>query len=203
MALRFALVALVVALGMEPPTSEQISTWSRAGQTWIAARLDDFKGATLVAPPTRPDTAFETIVDDMATTFVADLAQNSPPARKTSLVFEPIEVPDTVELSVAGQLDSLQEGEGLALEIAGPPESARNVEVVLVGPPAELAVVHNELVGPPAEFAGAATQVTAETSAQEDSGRSNRLISAVRLTRQAAVAWMSLIHESNASGVTR
>ncbi len=259
MLLRFCLVALVTSLGVTPPSSDQVQNWTRAGRTWIAARLDDLRGAPVVVKSAedKADAAFERVVGEMKRDFTNDLALLDSLHKGESLPFESTTVADNA-LSSLESLASQTVGEkGLMTELVGPPAtlavvqyepvgppaSLAVVQYELVGPPSKLAVVRNELVGPPAdlmivrneligppqelmlalnELVGPPSELVpvrhelvgppadlAVVSAPETepavapSGRATRLISAVRLTRQAAQAWVTLLQDGEGASIRR
>jgi hypothetical protein len=84
MALRFCLVGLVVTLGFELPSGEDISSSVRSGWNWVFAADDGGLYRVASAPEASPGSAdedFAGIVDRMAQTFATDLARNDrPPA---------------------------------------------------------------------------------------------------------------------------
>ena len=75
MALRLLLVGLVIGLGVDLPSGDEIATWARAGSDWVQARIDGAFGPEAVAEATpTDDAAFAAIVDEMAGTFASDRA---------------------------------------------------------------------------------------------------------------------------------
>lgn len=170
MALRVVLVGLVVGLGVDLPSGEEVSGWVRAGGAWVRARIDGLAGPEVVAE-VRPtaDAEFAAVVDEMATAFAADLSASGRPAPRRQPAFERFEVPDDLEAGVAFALNRSSQGEGLT------PDAA----------PAEVATPRS--VGPePAALA-----------------RSARLMSAVRLTGQAAAAWWTVIRGAESAAIVR
>src|SRR5262249_17052965 len=87
MALRFLLVGLVVGLGVDLPSGEEVSAWVRSGRDWIQARVDGVLGAEVATAPKSTDAEFSAIVDEMAGAFTADLA-----SAERGPAFDPIEV---------------------------------------------------------------------------------------------------------------
>ena len=168
MLIRFLLVSIVAGLGFEPPSACDVSDWSRSGRDWVLARIDDFKGARLVAERDRADAEFDATVTGMANDFTADLAALDRPKVKAQITFEPIAVPDGLDLDVAACMNRDSQGEGQVVSIV---EAAKVPEIT--------------------------------SSADDEPGRATRLASAVRLTRQAALAWMTVLHETGATVVRR
>jgi hypothetical protein len=83
MALRFCLVGLVVTLGFELPSGEDISASVQNGWNWVFAGDDGGTYRVASAPEASPSSAdedFAGIVDRMAQTFAADLARKNRPA---------------------------------------------------------------------------------------------------------------------------
>jgi hypothetical protein len=190
MALRFLLVGLVMGLGVDLPSGQEIASWARAGGEWLQARIDGAFGPEAVAEAeaapdaefaaivdqmarefgaeavaeskANPDTEFAAIVDQMAGSFTADLAMAEGPATPQWPAFEPIEVPDDPTPGLAFALNRASQAEE---RIPGPP----------------------------------APEVATAPITAQDPAASDRLASAVRLTREAASAWMSLIRGAEAT----
>jgi hypothetical protein len=186
MALRLLLVGLVIGMGVELPSGDEVASWAHAGRAWIQARVDGLLGpdalaevrpdpdaefaaivddmALAFAAEPKPDVAFTAIVDDMATSFAADLARVEPPKvepapRRLAAAFEPLEVPDDLETGVAFALNRESQGVGIVPEPIAPE---------------------------PAKIAALGTESTVPSGPE-------RLASAVRLTGQAAAAWMAVL----------
>lgn len=126
MALRLLLVSLVIGLGIDLPGGEEISSWARAGSDWVQSRLDDVLGSeAVVESKPSEDSDFVAIVDEMASTFSADLARTERPLSRAQIVAEPIEVPEDMEPGIAYALNRASQGEGLTPEIItlGTPEA--------------------------------------------------------------------------------
>jgi hypothetical protein len=187
MALRFLLVSLVAGMGLELPSGQELSRWTRAGREWAGARMielssiraeaqrallgptDCERNGAIAAPaeavidgPSTADLAFDVVVEGMASTFAADMAaiQADRP--------EWIATPDV---------------------IADQPPDEEPPMLAWVDPEPE-----------PASFsAPAETQpaAVAETPTSPIATRVDRLSMAVRLTRQAVIAWASLIEGSS------
>ncbi len=185
MALRLLLVGLVIGLGVELPSGDELAAWAQVGTAWVEARVEGLLGpaavaenrpdadaefaaivdgmATSFAADTRFDAAFSAIVDNMACAFIGDLARLTPanvePAPQKVAVFEPLDVPDDLEAGVAFALNRDSQGIGITPE-----------------------------------------PITPEPAAPS---RPERLASAVRLTGQAAAAWMAVLRGSGASVAVR
>ena len=105
MAIRFLLVTLVAAMGFEPPTRDEVSTWTRSGRQWVAARLDDWSVTTTQRAQDANDKAFRSIVETMSRDFSKNLAATELAKANTKakavITFEPIEVPDSLETGLA------------------------------------------------------------------------------------------------------
>jgi hypothetical protein len=194
MALRFLLISLVTALGFVPPSAEDVTKWTKPAQTWVLTQWDALNraiaessqslAATEPASDSLSDQDFETIVQEMTDVFTIDLAALEKPKSKAIIVFEPITVPDVLDNSIAFNLNAFDLG---AIEKA---------PYQLVGPPVELMVKRWELVGPPAP-------VVAVVSETKSAPTPNKIASALRLTRQAATAWMTLLQSDVSSSVIR
>jgi hypothetical protein len=185
MALRLLLVGLVVGLGFDLPSGDEVASWAHIGTAWVQARIDGLVGpeaiaearpdpdaefaaivddmALAFAAEPKPDLAFSAIVDDMATSFAADLSRAAPPkvdpAPRRLVDFEPLDVPDDLEAGIAFALNRDSQGVGITPEPPAPEPTAP--------------------------------------------GRPERLASAVRLTGQAAAAWMAVLRGSGASVAVR
>ncbi len=129
MTLRVLLVALVAALGLDLPGSEELAAWKRSGREWVAARMADLSSLRIEAEPApagspdrstcdalaadstagagsgRVDLAFEAAVEEMASGFSADLGsmKSRPPVGVASALVEPRTEPEADPApSVAG-----------------------------------------------------------------------------------------------------
>jgi hypothetical protein len=185
MAIRFLLVSLVAGLGVEPPNATEVAGWAKSGRDWVVARIDDFKGACLVAESEQADAEFRGVVSTMADGFTADLAAVEVAKPKVQIAFEPISVPEELESGIAFALNREAQGGGQALAITGPPSDLPPLVVEIAGPPSELAPVPALVSQPPIE----------------EPVRANRIASALSLTRQAALAWMTLLHDTDSTMV--
>jgi hypothetical protein len=185
MAVRLLLVGLVIGLGLDLPSGDEVASWAHIGASWVQARVDGMLGAGAVAEAQpdpdaefaaivddmalafaaepKPDLAFSAIVDDMATSFAADLARVAPPkvdpAPRRLVAFEPLDVPDDLDVGIAFALNRDSQGVGISPE---PPEPEPKAP-----------------------------------------GGPERLASAVRLTGQAAAAWMAVLRGSGATVAVR
>jgi hypothetical protein len=185
MAVRLLLVGLVIGLGIDMPSRDEVASWSHIGTAWVQARIDGLLGPEAVAEAQpdpdvgfaaivddmalafaaepKPDRAFSAIVDDMAASFAADLARVAPPkvdpAPRRLVAFEPLDVPDDLETGIAFALNRESQGAGITPEPIAPEPASPS--------------------------------------------RPERLASAVRLTGQAAAAWMAVLRGSGASVAVR
>jgi hypothetical protein len=115
MALRVVLVGLVIGLGCDLPSGDQVSGWLRVGGAWVQARIDGLIGPEVAAEEDPPaDAEFAGIVDAMAQDFSADLAATERPKSRETLTFEPFDVPDDLETGAAFALNRESQGEGIA-----------------------------------------------------------------------------------------
>jgi hypothetical protein len=202
MALRMLLVGLVIGLGFELPSGDEVATWAHAGVAWVQARVDGLLGPEAVAEArpgadaefaaivddmalafaaetkpaaaeTKPDLAFSAIVDDMATSFAADLARLAPP--KVDPAPRRLVAFEPVDVP-----DDLETGVAFALN--------RESQGVGITPEPITPELTKTAAGPPEPTAP---------------GGPERLASAVRLTGQAAAAWMAVLRGSGASVAIR
>lgn len=184
MALRFLLVSLVAGMGLELPSGQDLSNWTRAGREWAGARMVEFSSLrgeaacasrgptdceresegtgpapTADAGPPTVDLAFDVVVEGMASAFAADLAAIGP---------------DRPELDVLPEVIAEQSrGEDPPILAWTDPEPE------------------------PASFpAPAESRPDGSTGSPAMAGRVERLSAAVRLTRQALSAWALLIEGS-------
>ncbi|HEY2155221.1 MAG TPA: hypothetical protein VGH33_06295 [Isosphaeraceae bacterium] len=195
MAVRLLLVGLVIGLGFDLPSGDEVASWAVAGTAWVQARVDGLLGPEAVAEPRpapdaefaaivddmvlafaaepKPDVAFSAIVDDMAANFADETARVAAPrvdpAPRRLVAFEPLDVPDDLETGVAFALNRDSQGVGVTPE----PIAADRAKVAL------------------------------SPSGPTVPGRPERLASAVRLTGQAAAAWMAVLRGSGASVAVR
>jgi hypothetical protein len=124
MALRVVLVGLVIGLGFDLPSGDQVSGWLRAGSAWVQARIDDMTGPEVaVEDVPSADAEFGEIVDAMARDFTADLAAIERPKSHTVIVFEPFDVPDDLQSGVAFALNRESQGEGIEVVTADEPSA--------------------------------------------------------------------------------
>jgi hypothetical protein len=188
MALRFLLVSLVAGMGLELPSGQELSSWTRAGREWAGARMvelssirveaerallgsTDCERADVVAGPAEADDAgpstadlaFDVVVEGMASTFAADLAALRADRPESIATPEAIaEQPRSEEPPMLAWRDPEPE-----------PASVETQPDVVAEPPIS-----------PTQISPIATRV-------------DRLSVAVRLTRQAVIAWASLIEGSS------
>ena len=185
MALRFLLVSLVAGMGLELPSGQELSSWTRAGREWAGARMVElsslrveaeqaFLGATdceraientgpiasAEVGASRADLAFDVVVEGMASTFAADLVASRSDRP------ESVSTPD----AFADQ----RRGEDPPILAWSDPEPE------------------------PAFFpASVETRPEAVSEVPAIAARVDRLSAAVRLTRQALSAWALLIEGSS------
>lgn len=207
MALRCLLVGLVASLGFQLPSGQDVTSWTRPGRDWVAARtitLSDLKAtasvwfaaepepaaqppvaepapALAVAPAAEPapdDLAFAAITEGMAASFAADL-EVARAEEAAAVRDEPAPAP-AAEAVAAADPTGEPEHESMALAHAEPAP-----EAVTPGQ---------------AEFAPeAVTQGDAEPAASP----ATRLTSAVRATREAMNAWASVVQAVGREVVAR
>lgn len=192
MALRLVLVGLVASMGIELPSGSDLANWTRTGREWAGVRMADLsvirvEAARTCAGPAdcgpadghlgaadvtgagsgRADLAFDVVVEGMAVDFAADFA---------SLRVDgpaPDQVPDAISGGERGVVPT-------ELSWSDP-------EPVPADPIAEVAI---EAPALPVEALALPVEATLV------SRRSERLSTAVRLTRQALDAWARLIEGS-------
>jgi hypothetical protein len=94
MALRFLLVSLVAGLGVNMPSGDEFSSWAQSGREWVQARIDGFRGVESNSgiETEREDAEFDLVVDEMAATFVTDLASLDRPKSDILLGADVLEV---------------------------------------------------------------------------------------------------------------
>jgi hypothetical protein len=98
MALRFLLVSLVAGLGVNLPSGDEFSSWASSGREWVQARVDGFRGiesgsdSASEQADTEADLEFAAVVDEMASTFAADLASLERPKPAELLATTTLEV---------------------------------------------------------------------------------------------------------------
>jgi hypothetical protein len=187
MALRFLLVSLVAGMGLELPSGQELSSWTRAGREWAGARMVDLSSIRVEAErallgstdceraeviagpaeavevgPSTADLAFDVVVEGMASTFAADLA-----AIRADRP-ESIATPDAIADQPPGEEPPMLAWVDPEPELASFPASVETRPAAVAEPP----------------ICPIATRV-------------DRLSVAVRLTRQAVIAWASLIEGSS------
>ena len=194
MALRCLLVGLVASLGFELPSGQEVTSWTRPGRDWVAARtitLADLQanaatwlgGAEPAAPPAVapalvavPVPSAEAIPDDLA--FVA--------------INEAMASSFAADFAVA----QLEEAADAAAEQA-PAPAAEAIAAVTNEPELEsMALAH-------AEPEASASADPVEATDESGSTPASRLNLAVRATRQAMDAWTSLVQAVGREVVAR
>ena len=176
MAIRFLLVTLVAAMGFEPPTRDEVSTWTRSGRQWVAARLDDWSVTTAQRAQEANDKSFRSVVETMSRDFSRDLAATelakANAKAKAGKTFEPIEVPDSLDTGLAFALNR---------EVAF--ETVPFLLVVPVFAPGSVAVSAKTIVVADAMEEGFALALN-----RESDGLSNRVLSSEVEAAPAAAA---------------
>ncbi len=172
MALRMTLVALVMSMGLDLPSGGELTRWSRSGRDWLDLRWAEMSGG---APPAAG-------VADRAT--IAGTSSGRAVGSVTSDIAFEVVVEGMATEFAADWAGIRDDGSGEAPSIAGielPRASAwRDPEPALMGP----------------------DEPTSErVAARGKASIRGRVASAVRLTRQAAGAWTSLLVASDAGGV--
>lgn len=185
MALHLLLVGLVIGLGFELPKGDEVAAWAYTGTAWLQARVDGLLAPAAVAEA-RPDAdaEFAAIVDDMALAFAAEPTPD--------IVFPAIV--DEMAKSFAADLARIAPA-----QVDPAPRSLLAFEPLEVPDDLESGVafaLNRESQG---------VGLTPEPVALEphSPAGSERLASAVRLTGQAAAAWMAVLRGSGASVVVR
>ena len=191
MAIRFLLVSLVAGLGLEAPSAQDVATWTRSGRDWVQARVDDFSNRRVIAESEQANVAFDGVVARMADDFTADLASIDQPKPIAILSFEPITVPEELDSGMGYAMNRQAQGEGRQIEIAVPDELELGIAFELNRDSQGQGQVVT-ISGPPAE---------PDSSTSPEPIRASRLASAVRLTGQAAQAWMTLLRESDRTAI--
>lgn len=203
MAIRFLLVTLVAGMGLDLPSHEDVSSLMKSGRIWIAARMDDWSVTTVRRAQEANDRAFAQIVDTMSRDFTSDLARMEAKKLETQLAkktFEPIAVPDNFEPDFVAQLIASSTSPDDRIEVADSIELSVIDKLNLMNqghsiPEEKLATV--QVPEPPATAAPVTAQI-ASAKVETESNRTQRLASAIRLTRDAMGAWASLIHGTDA-----
>ena len=181
MAIRFLLVTLVAAMGFEPPTRDEVSTWTRSGRQWVAARLDDWSVTTAQRAQEANDKSFRSVVETMSRDFSKDLAATElaklNTKAKAATTFEPIEVPDSLDTGLAFTFepievpDSLDTGVAFTLNQEIAVETAPFVLIVPVFVPASAPIPAKMIVVADAIEEGFALSLN-----RESDGLSNRVL---------------------------
>ena len=196
MVLRCLLVSLVASLGFELPSGKDVNLWTSSSQTWVSARATDLSalGAEAAgwlglndptmrrtseldtnevnanqpieveAPALSAEFAFELINEDMALSFADDQARL---LAATIVETAPVTAAETIILN---------EPDGEALALADSPlnpESGTSTQAL-------------------AGSESTPTLQPDEVSPESSAAPTDRLYSAVRLTREAVHAWASL-----------
>ena len=175
MLLRLILVSLVTSMGLELPSSQDVSCWAESGRSWANAKLADLTVPEVAVvsatdlgeecPSEEADLVFQSVVGEMAGDFATDQCdlRGSQPASDAYCDAMPVEVVETVVVV-------LPEGEELAA-----------------------VVVMDDVVEP-----SSIASLDDEPSFEEDEvapSRTDRIASAIRLSREAVQAWADLVQE--------
>ncbi len=175
MLLRLFLVSVATSMGLELPSSRDVSCWTESGEAWVNAQLCDRTAPGVqVVPATesvaaRPlaeaDQAFEVVSGELAAAFAADPVVTSEelPTVATAGDAAPAGV---IELAAVG----LPDGEELAT-VVGVDSAVEPGSIATIDQPA----------------------VEVEDEAPS---RADQLALAIRLSREAAQAWAAVIQES-------
>jgi hypothetical protein len=194
MALRVLLVAIVAALGLELPGADELVGWERSGREWVAARLADLSTLRLdealaseptEAAPDRADLVFEAVTDSMASDFASDLASigSKPPDEGILASIGPQAGPASSTQPDRADLVFEVVAESMASDFAS--------DLASIGSkPSDQGILAS--VEPQAGPASAVAPAVAEASSPQESTL-HRLSTAVRLTKQAVDAWVSVI----------
>ena len=175
MLLRLMLVSLATSMGLELPSSHEVTRWADSGKAWVHAQMCDSPApAAEVLPPVEPvaaglaaeaDLAFAAASGAILSDFAADpvvVASVKLPPGEACRDLAPV---DSVELVVV----ALPAGE----------EVETVIEIAATTEPGFM--VSDEL---------------AAAEEQDDApARSDRLAEAIRLSREAAHAWAAVIQE--------
>ena len=187
MTLRIMLLGLVASMGIELPSGADVSCWTRSGRDWVAARLVDRSGSGVEAdradvPPTDCRQAEEGIESPGVARGVE---------ASDDIAFEA--VAEGMAADFAADLMAMTE-DGPSSEES--PSSLAQTEASGANPPeaeelASLALPMIEVDAVGEE--DPASEAIAET--EEVPSRADRVSSAVRLTREAVQAWVSLVQD--------
>jgi hypothetical protein len=189
MTLRLMLVGLVASMGFELPTGTEVSAWARTGRDWACAMRASLSGPAIEAD--RPDAV-------PADCHQAEATSTTEPP----VIVDVAGVPDDASFFAASEATaaefatdwksicdegSASEDVSASLPIEPPPRTGLPVGEE----PAE--VVESD------DLPGGAT-----TMAEVSPARAERVRSAIRLTREAVLAWSVLLQESpDEAGLTR
>ncbi len=194
MALRFLLVGLVIGLGVELPSGDEIASWVRAGSDWVQARIDGALGpeALAEAKPT-DDAAFAAIVDEMAGAFASDRA---------AVVDGKAGASPSDDAAFAAIVDEMAgafaSDRALAERPAPPKRLAFEPIEVPDDPESDLGFALNrESQGEGRTPEPAAIEIAKAPAAE--STAEGRLASAIRLTREAGAAWANVLRGAEAT----
>lgn len=204
MALRLFLVGIVTSMGMSLPTSNDLNRWTTTSRSWLARQIaatpspmpTDFRAFATELPAPR-----EVHSDVAAPEVKVSFELVGPPRLEAELVLEESCFEKTLNAIIA----DFHEGDAVALtssELIVPVIDDFELAVML---DEGLAVALNkasEGLGPiaiPSGYARDRPELTTKQVADaSETMHESQLIVAVRLTGQAAGAWMSLIRQGPA-----
>ena len=187
MALRFLLVGLVMGLGVDLPSGDEVAAWARAGGEWLQARLDGAFGPEAVAEAAAtPDAEFAAIVDRMARDFGAEAVVDAKPN------------PDAGFAAIVDRMAESFTADLAMAESSTWPRLAVDSIDVSDAPAPGLAFALNQASQSEEQIPDSPTPEVAKASDQTPAAE-GRLASAVRLTREAASAWMGVLRGAEAT----
>ncbi len=149
MMLRIMLVGLVASLGLELPSNDDVSHWTRSGRQWASARLAElseiqsetgraFEGLAEnepnVEPPAAPaealatsDAAFQAAADRVAGDLAADLAAVAAPAPELIAKAEVVPTPAASDPLAADSDEIPSDEEEVAMRNEAGPSRAERI----------------------------------------------------------------------------
>jgi hypothetical protein len=180
MTLRIMLVGLVASMGLELPSGAEVSACTRSGRDWVHARLGNPSGPVVEAD--WPEA-------ELADCRQADASEATLPPAIVEVVAAPADaafLAATEEMAAGFKADSMS----MRDDEASPREDVAEItpaKSLPVGLPEgeELAVV-----------VGSDDDDEVTTEMELSPTRAERVISALRLTREAVQAWSELMQES-------
>ncbi len=213
MALRLLLVGLVIGLGVELPSGDEIASWASSGSAWVQARVDGLLGPEAVAEATpSPDAEFAAIVEEMAQSFVAAPRPDAGFAAIIDEMAQSFVAGPEPDAGFAAVVDDMARSFAADLARVEPrPAEPPASPTAVVFEPLDLADDLETGIAFALNRESQGVGVTPEPSAPVPArasesgvpGGSERLASAVRLTGQAAAAWMAVLRGSGAPVAVR